>query len=164
MMILHEKFIVTVDIEKCDYAKQFNKRGLVLAPDAIIVQYDDYNGSVIVDERAADDDYLKWAIIQEVASHSSNEEFCGLKLPQPNDPTRRRMVEKIMMTVVVPQKDKETYARRRLEAYQALLDFHYKDDDLRLSLVDAYSFLQLWIINHTGKRYTSIVKGGRKYE
>lgn len=59
MMIFHEKFIVTVDIEKCDYAKQFNRRGLVLAPDAIIVQYDDYNGSVIVDERAADDDYLK---------------------------------------------------------------------------------------------------------
>ncbi len=160
MMIFHEKFIVTVDIEKCDYAKQFNRRGLVLAPDAIIVQYDDYNGSAIVDERAADDDYLKWAIIQEVASHSSNEEFCGLKLPGSKDSARRRMVEKIMMTVVVPQKDKETYARRRLEAYQALLDFHYKDDDLKSSLVDAYAFLQLWLINHTGKHF-QLYKGGR---
>ena len=159
MVISHEKFVVAVGVKRHDYAKQFNRRGLVLAPDAIIVQYDNYNGSVIVDERAADDDYLKWAIIQEVASHSSNEEFCGLKLPQPDDPTRRKEVEKIMLTVVLPQKDKEAYVRKRIKAYLALMDLCQNDDAVQ-SLVDAYAFLQLWLINHTGKHF-QLYKGGR---
>lgn len=158
MVISHEKFVVAVGVKRHDYAKQFDKEGITLATDTIVL-YDKEHGDVVVDERAADDDYLKWATVQEVACSSSNEEFCGLKLPQPDDLTRRKAVEKIMLTVVLPQKDKETYVRKRIEAYLALMDL-CQNDDVKSSLVDAYAFLQLWLINHTGKHF-QLYKGGR---
>lgn len=158
MVISHEKFVVAVGVKRHDYAKQLYKEGIVSATDTIVL-YDKEHGDVVVDERAADDDYLKWAAVQEVACSSSNEEFCGLKLPQPDDPTRRKEVEKIMMTVVLPQKDKEVYVRKRIEAYLALMDLR-RNDDAMPSLVDAYAFLQLWLINHTGKHF-QLYKGGR---
>lgn len=158
MVISHEKFVVAVGVKRHDYAKQFEKEGIILATDTIVL-YDEEHGDVVVDERAADDDYLKWAAVQEVACSSSNEEFCGLKLPQPDDPTRRKAVEKIMLTVVLPRKDKEAYVRKRIEAYLALMDLRL-NDGVRPSLVDAYAFLQLWLINHTGK-HVQLHKGGR---
>ena len=158
MVISHEKFVVAVGVKRHDYAKQFNRKGITLTTDTI-VRYDEEYGDVVVDERAADDDYLKWAAVQEVACSSSSEEFCGLKLPQPDDLTRRKAVEKIMLTVVLPQKDKEAYVRKRIEAYLALMDL-CQNDDVMPSLVDAYAFLQLWLINHTGKHF-QLYKGGR---
>ncbi|MBR6532701.1 hypothetical protein IKT64_02945 [Candidatus Saccharibacteria bacterium] len=157
MVISHEKFVVAVGVKRHDYAKQFDKEGITPATDTIVL-YDKEHGYVVVDERAADDDYLKWAAVQEVACGSSKEEFCGLKLPQPDDLTRRKAVEKIMLTVVLPQKDKEAYVRKRIEAYLALMDLC--QDDVKSSLVDAYAFLQLWLINHTGKHF-QLYKGGR---
>ena len=158
MVISHEKFVVAVGVKRHDYAKQFDKEGITLATDTIVL-YDKKHGDIVVDERASNDDYLKWAAVQEVACSSSNEEFCGLKLPQPADLTRRKAVEKIMLTVVLPQKDKEAYARKRIEAYLALMDLR-RNDDVRPSLVAAYAFLQLWLINHTGKHF-QLYKGGR---
>lgn len=152
MMISHEKVVVTVGVKKRDYTKQFNKKGLVLKTDAV-VQYDEKHGAVLVDKRATDDDYLKWAAINEVACSSRSEEFCGSKVPKWNDPTRRKAIEKIMVTSVLPQEDREVYVRKRLEAYLALMDFYRKNKFVMPSLVEAYAYLQLWSVNHLGKRH-----------
>ena len=141
MVIANEKFTITVAKLLFD-PERTNEHTIN------VVNYGPGANVVFVDERAPQE-YLDYAIAHEVVLRNKNSEFCGVPLPDPKDPTRRREIDRILLEWgVIPESEREQYARRHIE----MMEYVWEQRQEMEAVDYCRIYLETWLQKHTGKK------------